>query len=330
MKRTLSYFLIFIVTSAFSQEVTGEMRLKQLDEFTQSKLKPLIKQLYSPNVSPEEQNKLNKELLSKFEEAITIPETFNYGFDSLKKDIGILISPDKTFRIIHWNIAKSDGTFEYYGFIQSKHIEIKKAGLFRSSKTETMQLFPLIDRSSEIKNPENAITDNKKWFGALYSKIIVKETKSKTFYTLLGWDGNDKFSQKKIIEVLTFDANGAPRFGADIFNFDKKFPKRVIFEFSSTCNLSVRYSNKKDSIIFGHLAPTQPQFEGQFQYYCSDMSFDGFGFKKGKWNYGADVKAVNDSDEKDKLYKDPHDRSEGHDESNLYSVPNPKKKKKKK
>ncbi|MCX6295725.1 MAG: hypothetical protein NTX97_06600 [Bacteroidetes bacterium] len=330
MKRTVTYFLFFIVASAFSQDVTNEMRLKQVDEFTQSKLKPLIKELYSPKVNSEEQNKLNKELLREFEDAINIPETFNYGFDSLKKDIGILISPDKTFRIIHWNIAKSDGTFEYYGFIQSKHIEIKKAGLFRTSKTETMQLFPLIDRSSEIKNPENAITDNKKWFGALYSKIIVKETKSKTYYTLLGWDGNDKFSQKKIIEVLTFDANGTPRFGADIFNFDKKFPKRVIFEFSSTCNLSVRYSNKKDSIIFGHLAPTQPQFEGQFQYYCSDMSFDGFGFKKGKWNYGADVKAVNDFDEKDKLYKDPHDRSEGHDESNLYNIQNPKKKKKKK
>jgi len=328
MRRTIVYFLIFISTAALSQEISPAMQLKKVYEFTQSGIKPLVKQLYAAK-STEEQININKKLLAAFEEAIQIPETFNYEFDSLKKDIGVLISPDNRFRIIHWNIAKSDGTFEYFGFIQSKFTEIKKSGSHKKTKIETLQLYPLTDKSSEIKNPENAITDNKKWFGALYSKIIIKKTKSKTYYTLLGWDGNDKFSQKKIIEVLTFDPTGAPRFGADIFNYDRKFPKRVIFEFSATCNMSLKFSNKKDSIIFGHLAPTQPQLEGQFQYYCSDMSFDGFGFKKGKWNYMPDVHAVNEKDEKDKYYNDPHDRSEGHNQSTDYSIPGKKKKKKK-
>ena len=177
--------------------------------------------------------------------------------------------------------------------------------MFRKTKIETMQLYPLIDKSAEIKNPDNAITDNKKWFGMWYYKIIPSKTKTRTYYTLLGWDGNDKYSQKKIIDVLSFDNNGVPHFGADIFNFQKKYPKRIIFEYSATCNLSLKYSNQKDSIVFGHLAPIEPQLEGQYQYYCSDMSNDGFGFKKGKWNYGADVNAVNDKDEKDKIYHDP-------------------------
>ena len=190
-------------------------------------------------------------------------------------------------------------------------------------------MFPLVDKSAEIKNPDNAITNNNKWFGALYNKIIIKKTKSKTYYTLLGWDGNDKFSQKKIIEVLTFDANnGTPIFGADIFNFERKYPKRVIFEYSASCSMSLKFSNVKDSIVFGHLAPTSAQLEGQFQYYCSDMSFDGFGFKKGKWNYGTDINALNEKDEKDKLYGDPKDKSEGHSQSNEYKNPNKKKKKK--
>lgn len=327
MKRTIVCFLILIATSAFSQEMTHEMRMKHADEFTRTKLVPLIKQLYSAKTA-EEQSKLNRQLLTEFEEAIQI--AFDYRFDTLKKDIGVLYSPDNMFRIIHWDIPKSDGTFDYYGFIQSKHIEIKKTGLFRKSKTETMHLFSLTDRSAEIKNPENAITDHKKWYGALYNKIIVKKTKAKTYYTLLGRDGNDKFSQKKLIEVLTFDANGTPRFGADIFNFERKYPKRVIFEYSATCSMSVRYSNKKDSIVFGHLAPTSPHMEGQFQYYCSDMSFDGFGWKKGKWNYGPDVNALNEKDENDKYYNDPHDRKEGHEQSNEYKDPNKKKKKKRK
>jgi hypothetical protein len=165
----------------------------------------------------------------------------------------------------------------------------------------------------------------------LYNRIIVKKNGSKTYYTLLGWDGNDKFSQKKIIDVLTFDQNGAPRFGADIFNFGKRYPKRVIFEYSVTCKtMPVRYSAKKDTIIFGHLAPMQPQLAGQFQYYCCDLSYDGFGWKKGKWNYGEDVKALNDKDENDNLYKDPHDKREGHEQSTEFKDPNHKKRKKKK
>ena len=139
----------------------------------------------------------------------------------------------------------------------------------------------------------------------LYYKIILKKTKSKRYYTLLGWDGNDKITRKKIIDVLTLDNNGTPRFGADIFNNQKKYPKRIIFEYSANCNMSLRFSTKKDSIVFDHLAPNSPQLEGQFQYYCNDGSYDGFGFKGGKWNYGMDLNAINEKDEKDKLYIDP-------------------------
>lgn len=317
MKRAILYILISIAFPAFSQDV------KSVDEFTQTKLKPLVKQLYHSKTF-EDQKKYNQELLKAFEEAIELDPKFNYAFDSLQKDIGILISPDKKFRIVHWNIPKSDGTHEYYGFIQSKFTTKK-------NKVESVQIFPLTDKSAEIKNPDNAITDHNKWFGALYNKIIVKKTKSKTYYTLLGWDGNDKFSQKKIIEVLTFDPNnGTPKFGADIFNYEKKYPKRIIFEYSATCSMSLRFSPKKDSIVFGHLAPTSSQLVGQFQYYCSDMSFDGFGFKKGKWNYGTDINAVNEKSENDKIYGDPSDIAENHNMSNEYKDPNKKKKKKKK
>ncbi len=272
---------------------------------------------------------LNQELISTFEKALNTPNSFNYEFDSLKKYMAVLKSSDEKFRIINWNVPKNDETQEYFGFIQSKFLEIKKAGLFKKQKTEVIQLFPLIDKSAEIKNPDNAITDNKKWFGMLYYKIILKKTKSKTYYTLLARDMNDKFSQKKIIDVLTFDNNGTPRFGADIFVFQKKYPKRIIFEYSASCTMSLKFSTKKDSIIFDHLAPTQPQLEGQFQYYCSDMSYDGFGFKHGKWNYGTDLNAINEKDEKDKLYHDPHDITPTSNESNAI-IKHEKSKKKKK
>jgi len=256
-----------------------------------------------------DKKKYNQELLTAFEEVLSKPNSFDVSFDSLKTDMAILVSPDNKFRIINWNLEKDDKTYEYYGFIQEKYEQENKTGLFHKEKTENIQLYPLIDRSAEIKNPENAVTDNKKWFGMLYYKIIVKKIKTKTYYTLLGYDMNDAYSKKKIIDVLTFDNNGTPRFGADIFVIEKKYPKRVIFEYAATCNMSVRYNSQKDSIIFDHLAPTEPQLEGQFQYYCTDMSYDGFGFKRGKWNYGTDLNATNEKDDKDKLYNDPHNRN---------------------
>jgi len=322
MKSKLFLIILLLSLRGFGQ-TDSDQATRILKE---RELKNICTKLFSAKNDIEKQ-KYNAELIQKFEAILAEPTSFeNYEFDSLKNDMAVLRSPDNKFRIINWNLNKDDGTFEYFGFIQSKHVEITKKG-FHKTRIETLQFYPLLDRSSEIKNPENSITDNKKWFGMLYYKIIHTKSKSKDYYTLLGWDGNDKFSQKKIIDVLTFDNKGIPHFGADIFNFQKKYPKRVIFEYSAECNMSLKYNSKKDSIIFAHLAPTQASLEGQFQYYCSDMSFDGFGFKKGKWNYGADVNATNDKDENDKLYHDPHDRSTTSNQSN--TVIQRKKKKKK-
>lgn len=285
----------------------------------QDSLSFFCRKIYSSKTDPDKKY-YNQKFLSTLEQALNITNSFEFPFDSLKKDVAILNSPDNKFRIINWNIPKSDGSHEYYGFIQEKYTQVKKKGLFKKEHIETIQLYPLIDKSDEIKKPENTITDNKKWYGMLYYKIIQTKTKTKTYYTLLAWDGNDKYSTKKIIDVLTFDNNGTPRFGADIFSMQKKYPKRIIFEYSSTCSMSLKYSEKKDSIVFDHLAATEPQLEGQFQYYCGDMSYDGLGFKHGKWNYGMDVKALNEKDQKDKLYNDPHNKGKTNESNNYNTI----------
>ncbi|MDF2436690.1 MAG: hypothetical protein K0Q95_1066 [Bacteroidota bacterium] len=319
MKRSAIYFLLFLSFSGYSQDLSRENQVKRLDSICLYRINPLVKQLYSVKID-EQKTAVNQQLLSAFKEAMEVSGTFDYDFDSVsKKDIAILRSPDNKFRIIHWDLMKADGTFDYYGFLQAKHYDVIKKG-FRKTKKETIQLYPLIDRSSEIKNPENAVTDNKKWFGMRYNRIILSKTKSKTYYTLLGWDGNDQFSQKKIIDVLSFDKAGVPLFGAAIFNYQKKYPKRVIFEYSTKCIMPLKYSTRKDSIVFGHLAPIEPKFEGQYQYYCNDLSVDGFGFKKGKWNYKADLNMLNEKDDKDKFYGNPHDRSITNNESNNYNT----------
>lgn len=298
---------IFFVFSIISISVFSQKQLNGNTEMIQDEhhLKTICEHLFTAKTEAE-QRKYNDELLKAFEKILSNPNSFEMTFDSLKNYMGILTAPDNTFKIINWNLIKDDKTYEYFGFIQSKFTQKKKTGFLKTQEITTIQLYPLIDKSAEIRNPENAITDNKKWFGMLYYKIILKKSKEKNYYTLLGYDLNDAFSKKKIIDVLTFDANGNPRFGADIFAMGKKYPKRVIFEYAYNCSMSLRYNSQKDSIVFDHLSPPEPQLEGQFQYYCTDMSYDGFGFKKGKWNYGEDVSAVNEKSDMDKYYHDPH------------------------
>ncbi|MES2590474.1 MAG: hypothetical protein V4608_01230 [Bacteroidota bacterium] len=321
MKKSISFILIIVSLCSTAQNQKGEKQI--LDGYSDS-LRIICGKIYSSKTDIDKK-KFNQQLLKTFELALNTDFSFTYPFDSLT-DIARLVSPDNTFRIINWNIPYSDGTQEYFGFIQNKHVQVKKKGLFRKERIETLQLYSLIDKSLEIKNPENVITDNKKWFGMLYYKIIPIKTKKQTYYTLLGWDGNDKFTSKKIIDVLTFDDKGLPHFGADIFNIPKKNPKRVIFEYAASCTMSLKYNAKKDSIVFDHLAPEQPQLEGQYQYYCTDMSYDGFGFKRGKWNYGADVSATNEKDNNDKYYNDPRNTKQTH-ESNNFILKDKKKKK---
>ena len=186
---------------------------------------------------------LNKNFSLTLERALKTDRSFQYPFDSLKA-MARLESPDKRFRIFNWNIPLSDGTFAYFGFIQSQN-----------QKTKKYDLFPLIDKSEEIKNPSNAATDNNKWYGMLYYKIILKKYRKRTYYTLLAWDGNDKISSKKIIDVLSFNKKGSPDFGEAIFEIGKQNPKRVIFEYYSSAVMSLKYDEQSEKIILTTLPP---------------------------------------------------------------------------
>ena len=236
---------------------------------------------------------LNTKFISLFERALKTDKSFDYPFDSLKS-IARLASSDHRFKILNWNLPLSDGTFIYYGFIQSYNYKTKK-----------YELFPLIDKSDDIKNLATISTDNLKWFGMLYYKIIEQKYKKKTYYTLLGWEGNDKISCKKIIDVISFNNTGIPKFGEALFEMGKQNPKRVIFEHSSSAIMSLRYDDQNELIVFDHLAPLSPAFEGQYQYYAPDLSYDGFEFKKGKWVYIKNVDARNGKSDKDKTYTQP-------------------------
>jgi hypothetical protein len=238
--------------------------------------------------------------------ALRLDYSETYPFDSLK-EIGIISSPDNLVRIVNWNLPLRDGTHQYFGYIQAFSTKLKK-----------WQLFKLNDCSSTIKNSENYTSDHQKWFGMLYYKIIPVKHKKKKYYTLLAWDGNDKLTSKKIIDVLTFNADGTPHFGADVFKLEKKTVKRVVFEYSAQAVMSLKYNEDKKLIVFDHLAPSQSKLEGQFQYYGPDFSFDALNFSKGKWIYIPDIDARNNRNKNDNNYNNPKENKPNNDDKKMY------------
>ena len=46
--------------------------------------------------------------------------------------------------------------------------------------------------------------------------------------------------------------------------------------------MMLRYDDKLKMIVFDHLSPSKPSYEGKYQYYGPDFSYDGLIFEKGK------------------------------------------------
>jgi len=215
--------------------------------------------------------KYNTQIKLIFKQLLGSPESFQYNFDTLK-NVGKLYAPDKSFRFINWNLPLTDGTHQYFCFLQIWDLKLKAT-----------KLFELKDSSDNIPNPEERILNTNKWYGGLYYKILKNEIKDKAYYTLLALQYHNYFITRKFIDVLSFDLGGNPQFGAPVFKTEDKIKKRVVFQYSAKSGMNLKYDEKLQMIIFDHLAPRESKYEGLYEYYGPDLSFDGFKFQKDHW-----------------------------------------------
>ena len=249
----------------------------------------------------------NRQFIALWNVILKDEKSMLYPFDSIK-EVSRLMAPDKKFRIITWNMLKEDQTHAFFGFIQVNNSKITKKGLFKKETTSQYEVFPLLDKSATVKTPENYVADPSKWFGMLYYGEVIKSDDD--FYTLFGWDGNDKLTQRKFIDILYFKPDGTPLFGKDVFKFPGKFAKRIMFEYAGEVAMSLKYNTGRKQIIFSHLAPNtiDPTLEGQHQYYGPDGSFDALSMKKGTWVYEPAIDIRKDKDKNDNAKKPEPDK----------------------
>lgn len=220
----------------------------------------------------------------KLETLLRDSASFDQPFDSLK-NMGKIFSTDRKIRFYTWNLLFWDGTSRYYGFIQ-----------YRSEENKPPLVYRLIDKSDSIEDPANAILDHGNWYGSLIYEIVNQEYNGIMYYILLGYDPDNMFISKKIIDVMYFNTISEPVFGYPMFQYDDRLYSRVIFQYSAKLQMSLQWIPSMNIIAFDHLSPEKPYYEGNYQFYGPDFSYDGFAFEGGIWHLKKDVDIRNKPD----------------------------------
>lgn len=290
-KKIIFFVFTFITIFCYAQKKDSSLYIfKQAERELSQIQKGFLSRIESERVNT------NKQFIAVWDKIINDPAILNYPFDSIK-EVSILSPKNKKFKLVTWNLNKDDGTQAYFGYLLVNNSKRIKKSWLKHETIESYEAFKLLDRSAQVKSPESYIGKPEKWFGMLYTQLIECDG----FYTLIGWDGNDKLTTRKFIDALYFKSDGSPVFGKDIFRFSRKNPKRLMFEYSSEVSMSLKYVERKNQIVYSHLAAREEGgvLDGQFQYYGPDGSFDALELRKDKWVTVEDIDARNEKSKHD-------------------------------
>jgi len=207
-----------------------------------------------------------------FVRALKIKNSFYYPFDSVS--ISKLYAPDSSFRIFTWQWQKDEYVYMQRGAIQMR------------TPDGSLKLFPLHDVSMFTGKPNDSVRSANNWIGAIYYKIIQKENQGKQYYTLLGFDDYSVSSNKKWMDVLTFE-NGQPMFGGPYFSFKDDTVKRpnmsrFSIEYKKEAKTFFNYDPENDLIIYDHLISEDDE-PNRKESLVPDGDYEGFKWVNGQW-----------------------------------------------
>jgi hypothetical protein len=204
--------------------------------------------------------------------ALKMKHSFYYSFDSIS--VSQLYAPDSTFRIFTWQLKKDE------------YVYLQKGAIQMNTPDGSLKLFPLFDNSMFTAKAQDSVRGRNNWIGAIYYKIIQKQFNGKKYYTLLGFDDFTITSNKKWMEVLTFN-NGEPVFGGPFISFkndsvQRKTLARFSIEYKKEARTFFNYDPEKDMIIFDHLVSEGNEPANKASY-IPDGDFEAFKWVNGQW-----------------------------------------------
>ena len=288
MKRVV-ILLFFVQTS-----LCGISKEVEIDTFLVNKEKEINAQLLKVRATRDDQMRMleNESLEHLIESILAYPGSFDYPFESFQT-LSTLRSPDNVFRLFNWNIEDNNGLNSHYCYMILPS---------RADKPNEVIKFKE-DNVTIPPRPENLLLPTT-WYGALYYKIIPVEKGNKTLYTMIGYNGGSRNTNKKILDVFYFKGKTL-RLGYPLFQESagsKQLLKRVFFEYSEKATIAVNFNDQLDAIVFDHLVPETPNLTGMYDFYVPDMTYDGYTWGGSIWEYKEDLVAVNKTNRKVRLY----------------------------
>lgn len=269
------FFSFFLLTFLLIFKLQAQIFDNQL-----VKLQQYFIALDAANNKDAKTDSISFKLDSVFTNVLTDSESFTLNFASLSNYCKKVSSDDGQINILTWFVFyPHEFKYKYYGYIQYNN-------------GHNFKFYKLFDNKQYIKDINNSVLGIDNWYGCVYYEIITKKVGKTTLYSLLGWDGNDILTNRKLIEVLTIN-NNIPTFGYD-FTIDNVKSKRVIFNYSKQASMSLKWNADLKMIIWDHLSPSEAKFTGIYQYYGPDFSYDGLVFKQKQWLYVPDVDVKNE------------------------------------
>ncbi len=205
--------------------------------------------------------------------ALQVKNSFYYSMDSVR-GISKLYSPDSSFRIFTWSLSFDDYYSRQRGAIQMRTAD------------GSLKLVPLKDYSEFTNKPTDSIRSKDNWIGAVYYNIIKTQYNGKNFYTMFGIDYHTVRSNRKWIEVMTFNEKKLPVFGG-VFSFEEDTVKRpsqhrYFIEYKEEASTLVNYVDDEKMILIDHLISESDEPENAYTL-VPDGDYEGFKWKNGKW-----------------------------------------------
>jgi hypothetical protein len=261
---------LLVFHSAFSQRLSAaDKKLLAKKEDTLKKFSRAI--VFGKNAA--ERFRSDSNFVRGLVRALKTPYSFEYPLDSVS--ISKLYAPDSSFRIFTWQVQRDE------------YIYLQKGAIQMRTPDGSLKLFPLHDVSMFSAKPADSVRGRQNWVGAIYYRIIKKTHGNKNYYTLLGFDDFGPASNKKWLEVLSFNEQGEPVFGGPFISFRQDSLKRPVqprfsIEYKKEAKTFFNYDPELDMIVFDHLISESDEPDRK-ETYIPDGDFEAFKWDNGQW-----------------------------------------------
>lgn len=99
------------------------------------------------------------------------------------------------------------------------------------------------------------------------------------------WVVENPNTNRKAVWVACFHPDGTVTYNHPLLRKGESRSASLTFEYALDASMLLKQDKNGKRILFDHLAPTDPKYEGYFMFYGPDASCDALVLKKEEWWY---------------------------------------------